>query len=717
MDALVVADDERGVECARNLRARKLKAMLAFAGAVFPNSGEPRVSQLRRLAEEGVVVLLEMTPVTPLLDAVKCIAGWVFLSRSGYLAIHAKMVFDATAGRILDDQSPSGLGGDGPLKPSDRENLPNSLRETALPLSTCPHYALQPVAEELLWCYESPRYMGIHQRVPFALRGGATETMVDVLVVGGGTAGAAAAIAAAREGVHVICAEALDVLGGPPARMPQGEPAPFTPCGFAQRCAAHAATGNLADWLRQEARQAGVEVWWNTRLGGVLRSKRKITGALLVDGRGVMRLVHAKVVVDATGNALVAMAAGAPASSLTPDAPSGQGVGGISLGTIRLNAYTQKIPFCEGDALDVTRMRLRLLDHSDGGDRHSVGERFRIVGDLTVQPHDIILSRHYRDAIGLARGSFGTTGSEAHSLLLSLLPAETTWEAWLPLRALLPLKLDGLLTTGLGISVHWDALSVLGHPGDLQNLGYASGLVAAAAAHLDRPLREVPLRPIQQKLVEEGILPTDALMVTDDENSATLTPERMTLYQAAVIFQRPDRARRQLQAVFEHHPTLLVAEILAFLGDSSGRDLLKQILHSTAWERNFPGTVNTPLDCAILALRIIGGGAMALLRKLQELDAASPFSHLRAVCLYLQRWPSKEAIPQLERILTSPGFAGHAASPDDEAALMQLRELYVAGALKACSPDSELATASLTAYRNSPCLLHAVYAEKLLRQN
>lgn len=718
VDVLVVASDHQGVEYARRLRRQGTRVSLAVVGNSWSGMDEMPSDQLQQLMAELPDILLEMIPVAPLLCESRRAAGWIFLSRSGYLAIQAKTVADLTTCGILKSQLPKGIPFEGFL--ASPEEIPPACSGAAIDsrkLFTPPRSESSSMQEELMWHYESPRYHHLPHDIHFDLPQDAEESFTDVLVVGGGTSGAAAAIAAAESGVKVICAEAQSHLGGSIAAAPSDHSDDIPRKGFALRCATGATQGGMDKWLLAEAEKAGVELYWNTRLGGVLRNKRQIAGVLLWNEMGIPHVVHAKMVIDATGNALVAMAAGASASLLTPDEPASQGTGSATLGTIRLNAYTQEIPCCENDALDATRTRLQKCAAPETSGKVQLREHFRIVGDLTVQTHDIILSRHYRDTIGVSHGAFKATGSGAHSLLLSLIPSAATWEAWIPLRALLPLKLDGLMTTGLGLSAHWDALPVLCHPADIQNLGYATGLVAAAAVTLNRPLREVPLAPIQQRLVEEGVLPPVALSVTEDNNGAVPTPDRLPLYQTAAIFQRPDRTRRQLQAAFEHHPTLLVAEILAFLGDSSGRDLLKHTINSSPWEGEVPPTINAPLDCAILALRIIGGGVTALMQKLQRLDASSPFSHLRAVCLYLQRWPSKEAIPHLECILTTPGFAGHAASHTNKDALPQLKELYVAGALKACQPDSELAEASLTAYQNSSHLLFSVYAEKLRRQN
>ena len=606
-------------------------AFQRFGQRILATYGEePEQEIVRRLRQSGVELLAGAVPVAPLKDASQATVGWVFLAEDGYFAIQAREVV--------------------------AENLPLTA-EAPLTLAS---------GEEVVWNCDNIIHSNRLNHVFVELPLPACEMTTEVLVVGDGVSGTAAAMTAAREGRQVLC---IGAFGCP----------------------------NL---LAAEPPVDGLKHWPFARLGGVLHCKRCITGVLCRDFKGKSYLVRSKVVIDATGDALVVRAAGAAVSQFIPDGCADYTGWGTSLGYVQLPGYVRELFHSEED------------NESSSEDFRQLGGDYRMVGELVVQPQDIILGRHYCDAIGVAHGSIEDVGSGVQSILMRLIPPGSTWEAWVPLRALLPRKLEGVLTIGRGLSFHWNALFVLKRRKDLQKMATAAGLVAAAAVQQGCALREVPLRPIQQRLVEAGVLPSEAVAVQKDVNTASPTPQSLTLYQVAAIFQRPDRARRQLQAAFGRQPTVLVAQILAFLGDSSGREMLKLFLDSTPWEPSAPGDANTPLDSVILALQVIGGGTAALLRKLQELDGKAPFSHLRAVCLYLQRWPMPEAVPQLECILTAPGLSGHAHHAGDLFA--QLRELYVAGALLACCPTSNLALQSLEAYRSSPHLPLAVYANRLL---
>lgn len=483
---------------------------------------------------------------------------------------------------------------------------------------------------------------------------------VDVLVVGDGVSGFAAAQSAVGCGVRVLCVGLAECWGG---------------------------DGAVSSW------PSGVEHCSVAGLAGVLRRCRQVTGALFRRSDGSLLLVHSKVLIDATGQALAAQAAGAAVTPLEPECCAGHTGWGASLGYVQLPGYVREV--------------LLHKDEARGG--CGVGER--IVGEVVLQPEDIVLERRFHDVVGVVRGSFEDNGSGVLSVLLRLMPSGSTWAAWVPLRALLPRKFEGMLVVGGGLAYHWDAWSVLRNAAGLRELAASAGRVAATSARLGCGLREVPLRPLQRELVAEQVLPAEALDVVEDMNFAKALPQRLALCQTAAILQRPDRARRLLQAAFDRQPTVLVAQILAFLGDSSGRELLKQCLDAVAWEEGVPGDANTPLDNVLLALRVVGGGSLAMLRKLRELDARSPFSHLRAVCLYLQRWPQPEATLPLERLLTAPGVAGNASAA---LSFAQLRELYVAGALLACDPQSSSARRSLASYGRSPYRPLAVYAQKLL---
>jgi hypothetical protein len=85
----------------------------------------------------------------------------------------------------------------------------------------------------------------------------------------------------------------------------------------------------------------------------------------------------------------------------------------------------------------------------------------------------------------------------------------------IPYRCLLPKGLEGILATGLGISMHRDAIPLVRMQACIQNQGYAAGLAAAMASRDGVPLRGIDIRALQRKLVEIGNLPEEVLQQQD----------------------------------------------------------------------------------------------------------------------------------------------------------------------------------------------------------
>ncbi len=161
--------------------------------------------------------------------------------------------------------------------------------------------------------------------------------LVDVAVVGGGTAGAIAAIAAGRTGASTLLVEQYGQIGGMTS-------AGMTYIGFldsegrqavrglAQELFDHlvplkAATCHIADPLRGSVTQAdpetlrhmllemlaeqNVQLLLHAFLSDVLLDRRGLQG-IVVETKGGRQVLPAKVVVDTTGDADVAARAGAP---------------------------------------------------------------------------------------------------------------------------------------------------------------------------------------------------------------------------------------------------------------------------------------------------------------------------------------------------------------------------------------------------------------------
>lgn len=162
----------------------------------------------------------------------------------------------------------------------------------------------------------------------------------DVIVVGSGSAGATAAIAAARSGASTVLIERFGFLGGTSTQVLDTFYGFYTPgqvaykvvggvpddvvAALKQRRAAFerpntfgAGTGITYDpftlqvvW-EELAQQAGVRLLYHSFCTDVLLDGQRITGVIVDGKRGLMKLT-ARVVIDATGDADVCCRAGAP---------------------------------------------------------------------------------------------------------------------------------------------------------------------------------------------------------------------------------------------------------------------------------------------------------------------------------------------------------------------------------------------------------------------
>lgn len=163
---------------------------------------------------------------------------------------------------------------------------------------------------------------------------------VDLLVVGGGTAGAIAAVAGAREGLNTLVVEQFGFLGGSQTAALVTPMMPNQIAGVPlnggidrevnQRLIAMKESGIWRDgnrgWfnpeavkfvLEQMAIESGAEILYYTLFEDVVMDANAVAGIVVVNkaGRG---LILAKRTIDATGDADVAFRAGAPHESGDP---------------------------------------------------------------------------------------------------------------------------------------------------------------------------------------------------------------------------------------------------------------------------------------------------------------------------------------------------------------------------------------------------------------
>ncbi len=584
----------------------------------------------------------------------------------------------------------------------------------------------------------------------------------DLAVVGGGTAGAPAGIAAGRAGLNPLVLEELYQLGG---MGTAGRIANYhygNRCGFTteidQGVAAmgpapefgpesrHWNTQWKQHWFLREVVNAGAEVWFGTTAAAALCRENRVTGVLAVTPFGT-GFVRADVLIDATGNVDVAAAAGAETRHIGAENVAVQGTGLPPMIPDKYYTNTDFTFIDDTDVKDVTRAfataREKFKHAFDLAQIVDSRQRRQIKGDITLQPVDFLSHRTFSDTIVTSKSNFDTHGYTIHPVFFAKPPDHDAWRAHVPYRSLLPRGLEGLLVTGLGISAHRDALPVTRMQADVQNQGYAAGRAAAAAVQNGRTFRQVDMRELQDHLVQKGILEPD---VPDHEDSFPLAEHDLQwaadegvddLTGLGMIFVEPERSlprlRENWQATADHAAKVQYARVLGLLHDATGAPTLLEELNRRDWDQgwNFTGLGQfgmsmSDVDTLLVALAWSGASdaGRIIQNKVEKLDVSADFSHFRAVALALEACTVPEVTKHLEALLEEPAIRGNSKGdlaralenvPESHADTTErnreLTEIHLARALRACGDPQGKARIVLENYAAD---LHGHYARHAL---
>jgi ribulose 1,5-bisphosphate synthetase/thiazole synthase len=588
----------------------------------------------------------------------------------------------------------------------------------------------------------------------------------DVVVVGGGTSGACAAIGAARRGASVLVIEYQEGLGGVGTLGLIGRPYHGMNRGFTAEVPFPNRQHNIEhkmEWFRQQIRKEGGTIWLGTLGCGVYVQDDRVRGAVVATplGRGV---VLAKVVIDATGNADLAVAAGAESmygGDSTCIALQGAGLPRRPLSDSYVN--TDYLLVDPADMVDTWRalVGVRLAGEAqayDIGPFIQTRERRRVVGDHVLSYLDQIAGRTYSDSIVLSGSDYDSHGYPSEPYFALIPHTEKTLKAnhpapggtcYTPYRCLLPRGVEGLLVTGLGISMLRDATALVRMQKDMHNQGYAAGVAAAMAAEDDCPPRAVDVKELQQHLVQVGNLPSEVLSHQDSFPLLAATvqsavarygdpaqPRTDRCQALAVILSHAETAGPMLLEAHKHsegEPRLAYAKVLGFLGQRCvAPELIAALAEVDGWDPKILqgrmaeyAHLPTPVDALILALGHSGDAAAlpVILQWLDRLDAQVTLSHHRAVALALEKLADPAAAEPLARLLSKPGMSGHAMTQLEplydrdrqrRRRTEPLREIQLARALYRCGDFQQQGRRILEQYRRDVRGLFARHAHAVL---
>lgn len=369
------------------------------------------------------------------------------------------------------------------------------------------------------------------------------EMETDILVVGGGTAGIAAACAAAEEGAAVLVAECSRGLGGVGTHAGihayyLGLHVGLQP-GLDRRTKDIGADlGGHAKGFHAEAKKLaiqerlaayGIGVFYDCVAVEAVREGKRVTGVVFESPEGPIR-VNARLTLDSTGNGDVCALAGVPFAT-------GRDWDDImhcySIASRYFKGEEQIDDFKNYDAgwvdssstRDVSRALLdgrrliRRLPELGENKLFAVSSHFgaregRLIrGEFVLGLEDLIMDRRFDDVVMKCYSHYDNHATDManESRLAQIWTAvaggwSLRFGCDVPYRCFVPLETDGLLIACRALSVDHDASCALRMQPDMHAVGEVAGTAAALCLRTGRQPREANVPELQQRLIRRGVL-------------------------------------------------------------------------------------------------------------------------------------------------------------------------------------------------------------------
>ncbi len=539
------------------------------------------------------------------------------------------------------------------------------------------------------------------------------EENCQVLVAGGGTAGATAAMGAAEKGGFTLLTEYFNDLGG--TKTMGGVSGyyhgvvkhPFigqVEKGVAEvRKEYHMSGGTERRfYLLKTLTERGVRVLSGAIICGAATKSKKLTATIICEN-GKLKKLTSKITIDATGDADVACFAGV-------DYTHGNSRTGITQnysqwdisGRINMPSNTGR----DYDIIDNTKIselqRGLFLSHYESHfydfcPMLTVRESRMPKGVYTLNMKDVFETTHFDDCIALASSDFDPhyIGSSQHSRCGFLLPHSSKTTIEIPFRSIVPATIDGLLLSGRGISQTNNAMQFTRMSGDVTILGYMTGQIAAGISSKDRPARDYNVSQLQEEWKNKGFLPSvhrETKVETVDERVKKLISGEKDYLLKCCLLPRKE-VLPVLLAAYKVHTNLNLAKALAWFSNPIGTS---EIIHELEGLLNeeiktgYPDNFNDKYDASGLYWRInqniallamagdrqsneivsrilnntVSGGGMVTRESLYydnriDLRLIPQHNRITNLCFYIERLPDPIFIPGLEKLLMDKNIGGY----------------------------------------------------------
>jgi ribulose 1,5-bisphosphate synthetase/thiazole synthase len=361
---------------------------------------------------------------------------------------------------------------------------------------------------------------------------------VDILIVGGGSSGATAAISAAEQGKKTLVIDMNPGFGGTGTYAGvldywgTGNYKGFVARHIKNMDEVHQYIKNwLTDYvpwfkdfvtwnvqakmymLLAEIEKAGAKIIWNSIAIGTIMDGNKVQGVVVATPQGV-KAIKAKITIDATGDGDVAAFGGAQYvfGSKTDSLPMWYALCSTRTPGITLTAFNN---FADVRNIhDYTRsVKVGMRVSGEVHDHYpylAPRESRHVLGDVVVTLTDHMKLRDWDDVINIHCSNCDIKGYHTSDWLrMGLIPPN--YEIEIPYRAILPKSIDNILVVGKALSVSHESLATVRMQQDLENLGGIAALAAVFALDSGVDLRKIDIKEFQKQLVEKDLLPSHVI--------------------------------------------------------------------------------------------------------------------------------------------------------------------------------------------------------------